>query len=170
MYYPQALRPTASATFVLSSNEKIEVPKATPYFEQWLGEPLENTYGGKAVLNFNGEPLFAELGILRIFENEGWNGVWVDTYGRRFRTNWSGSEQFDLPEEKQALFDQICNAGKSNSGCWDVFCWKNDDIIFAEAKRLKNDRIQASQINWLEAALKCGLKPESFLVVEWAVA
>jgi len=49
----------------------------------------------------------------------------------------------------------------------DVFCWKDDSIIFAESKCLSKDKIRPNQIQWLDAALNYGLKEESFLMVEW---
>jgi len=168
MNYPQELNPSSHEKFLFSTGKTITVPKATPQFEMWVGETPKDSYGGKAFLNF-GEPLFAELGVLRHFQNAGWNGVWVNTYGRQFLTDWTPRKNIELPEKARALYDEICNAGKSKAGCWDVFCWKNNDIVFAELKRRANDKIRNTQINWLEAALKCGLEPESFLVVEWTL-
>ena len=61
-----------------------------------------------------------------------------------------------------------CN-NNSYSGCWDVLGWKDDKIIFAESKRTKKDKIRSTQINWLSAGLKFGLKAEKFLIVEWDI-
>ncbi|MEJ7849138.1 MAG: hypothetical protein WKF92_13730 [Pyrinomonadaceae bacterium] len=168
MNYPQELNPTSNEIFRLSTDKSITVPKAMPRYKMWIGDTPEDDYGGKAFLDF-GEPLFAELGILRSFQNIGWDGVWVDTYRKRFLIDWTIQKNVKLPEKIQSTFDEICAVGKSKSGCWDVFCWKSDDIVFAELKRHANDNIRNTQINWLEAALKCGLKPESFLVVEWTL-
>src|SRR5208283_2995904 len=38
------------------------------------------SYGNKVVLDFYSKPEFAELGILRLMQKSGWNGVWVDSY------------------------------------------------------------------------------------------
>lgn len=57
----------------------------------------------------------------------------------------------------------------SFSGCWDVVAWKNDNIIFAESKRMKKDSIRKTQNNWLEAGLKNGLSESNFLVIQWNV-
>ncbi len=168
MNYPQELNPISHEIFHLSTNEAITIPKTTPQFKKWLGETPNDSYGRKAFLDF-GEPLFAELGVLRHFQNAGWDGVWVNTWGKQFLNDWTLRKNVKLPEKIQVLFDEICAVGNSKSGCWDVFCWKNDDIVFAELKRHANDKIRNTQINWLEAALKCGLKPESFLVVEWTL-
>ena len=55
----------------------------------------------------------------------------------------------------------------SYSGCWDVLGWKDDRIIFAESKRSKKDSIRSTQISWLTAGLKHGLKKDNFLIVQW---
>ena len=169
MDYPLILKPTSLQSFVLSTGEEISVAKTRPKFQEWSGENLQNTYGGKAVINMAGEPCFAELAILSAFQNDGWMGVWVDSYGGRFRTIWEGVG-VDLPPEKQSLLDRIKISGTSKSGCWDVFCWREDEVVFAEAKRLGDDQVRSSQVNWLEAALRAGVDINSFLLVEWKFA
>jgi hypothetical protein len=170
MKYPRLLEPTASESVTLSTGKSISVPKATPVFTKWRGEKMNDTYGGKAVLDINGKPLFAELAILCTFLNEGWTGVWVDTYRNRLRTSWGDKTEVKLPAEQATLLEQIKIAAKSKNGCWDVFCWRDEDVIFAEAKRLRNDRLRPSQLNWLEASLKYGVSIKSFLLVEWSFA
>ncbi len=167
--YPKNLEPSSFETIRLFSGEEIQIPKATPCFEKWSGDTLADTYGNKAILNFNGEPVFAELAILRIFQNAGWNGVWVDTYRRKYRTEyWNSKNDVNLPSDKQMLLDNIYKLAGSGNGCWDVFCWRKKTVIFAESKRLSKDKIRETQIKWLEAALKYGLNKEtSFLIVEW---
>lgn len=46
-----------------------------PRFRKWTGKPSHDTYNGKPVLEFNGEPAFAELVILRTFEEAGWEAA-----------------------------------------------------------------------------------------------
>ncbi|HNU57075.1 MAG TPA: hypothetical protein PKN30_10840, partial [Flavobacteriales bacterium] len=60
--------------------------------------------------------------------------------------------------------------GDSFAGCWDVVAWKDDQLVFAEAKKAKHDRLRDTQVRWVEAALQCGLTEENFLVVEWSFA
>jgi hypothetical protein len=106
--FPKNLEPNAIETFRLFSGEEIQIPKATPCFEKWSGETLADTYGNKTLLNFDGEPVFAELAILRIFQNDGWSGVWVDTYRRKYRTeDWNNENGVDLPPDKRAFLDNI---------------------------------------------------------------
>lgn len=171
MIYPKLLTPNLTQSFRFSTGEEIEIPKAEVHFEKWIGEEIEDDYNKKPILCFNSEAVFAELAILRIFQNDGWNGVWVDTYSRKYRTEfWNNKNGVELLPNKQILLDTIYENLGSKKGCWDVFCWKKEAIIFVESKRQSKDKIRESQIAFLEAALTCGLSKESFLIVEWTLA
>jgi len=169
--FPKDLEPNSFETIRLFSGEEIRIPKTTLCFEKWSGETFADTYGNKVILDFNGEPVFAELAILRIFQSDHWSGVWVDTYRRKYRTDyWNNKKGIDLPTDKQLLLNNIYKRAGTVKGCWDVFCWKEDRIMFAESKRLSKDKIRETQIRWLEAALAYGLNNEtSFLLVEWSL-
>ena len=69
----------------LATGKTVHVPKCKIFFHPWKGKPVKYTYGGKAVLRFRGKPLFAELVVLAMLKREGWNGVWVDSYRRKYR-------------------------------------------------------------------------------------
>ncbi|WP_157530270.1 hypothetical protein [Hymenobacter norwichensis] len=51
-----------------------------------------------------------------------------------------------------------------------MVCWNGEAVVFAELKRHKKDRIRPTQPRWLEAALRVGLEPKNFLLVEWDLA
>jgi hypothetical protein len=51
-------------------------------------------------------------------------------------------------------------------GSWDVFAWRDDQILFAECKRASKDAIRPSQRRWLEKALAARVALETFLIVE----
>ncbi len=165
MDFPSILKPSGLEPILLSDDRLIEVPKTTPLFSLWKGPTLANNYNGKSVLEYEGNPYFAELVILRHLEKAGWNGVWVDTYKNRFLKNWI--EAIHLPPDKQKLFECIRTQAGMRGGCFDVFCWKNDQVLFVESKREGKDRIRSSQKRWLEATLAVGLPLESLLIVEW---
>ncbi|MBL0035362.1 MAG: hypothetical protein IPP26_06230 [Flavobacteriales bacterium] len=59
--------------------------------------------------------------------------------------------------------------GNSFRGCWDVVAWKDDRLVFAESKKQKKDRMRDTQVQWMEAALRCEAVVEDFLVVEWSL-
>ena len=126
-----------------------------------------DTFNHKPVLELNGEMVFAELAILRIFQKAGWQGRWIDTYRRKFRIGYWGQNVTEaLPPKQRAILDSIL----SKSGCFDVFCWREDAVLFVEAKWKSHDAIRATQRRWLEAALDAGLSKDSFLITEWSLS
>ncbi len=166
--YPKPLIPDSLETLILLSGDEIHIPKARPIFTQWTGEYGGDTYGNKPLVDMDGEPMFAELAILRLFQKDGWDGVWVDTFSRKYRTAWGGEGIVRLSGERLELLKAIHRRARSASGCFDVYCWREDFILFAESKRASKDHIRDTQLRWLEAALRVGLEPSSFLVVEWS--
>lgn len=151
---------------VLPSGETVIVRKQSLRFDAWSGVPIPDTYGGKAVINLDGDPLFAELAILRLFKDDGFDGVWVDTYRRRFRRSMA-EEACALPEWVQAKFESIVAENGNRNGCWDVLAWKANQIAFAESKRRGKDHIRLNQKRWLGAALKAGIDADCFTICEW---
>ncbi|HEV2329843.1 MAG TPA: hypothetical protein VGY56_13755 [Verrucomicrobiae bacterium] len=169
MKYPSQLSPTAVETVKLPSGKTVKIAKATPVFKLWTGKAVKETYGGKAVLDFYGQPQFAELGILRIFEREGWQGVWVDTYRNKYRTSYWPKDSATLPDKQAKLLEAIYKANGTRSGCFDVFCWKGRDYIFAESKRCDQDKLRETQKQWIASAIKADVPLRSLLVVEWGI-
>lgn len=172
MNYPASLVPSAIEQFRLADGRTVGVPKATPTFRTWSGPPPGDTYGGKPVVDVEGRPTFAELAVLETFRRAQWDGVWIDTYRNRFRAGYWGVEPVTaLPARPGALLERILAArGTGRSGTWDVYSWRGDDVLFAEAKRAGRDQIRPTQVTWLEAALRVGVRIDSLLVVEWTLA
>lgn len=178
MIYPDCLYPTKTETFIL--NDKIvETPKCAIAFERWTGDAINETFGGKPIVCFDGKPMFAELAIMNHFIIDGWEARWVETYGRGKKEpvclhEWKDDKyrnqvhQPILDIKITTLLVQIAelNSG-SYSGCWDVLAWKDNHVLFAESKRNKKDSMRTSQNNWLKSALQFGLKADNFLVVQW---
>ncbi|HWD48961.1 MAG TPA: hypothetical protein VG309_03500 [Rhizomicrobium sp.] len=122
-------------------------------------------------MDWRDEPVFAELAILRIFKSENWDGRWIDSYGRKYRVGyWKDDTVVPLPEAQDKYLDRIRNAAGQKGGCFDVFCWRDGDVVFAEAKRKGKDRIRGSQRRWVEAALHLGVAADQLLIVEWIIA
>ncbi len=169
MIYPKELIPTSETSFNLSANELVKIPKANIRFEKWLGEPLEDNYR-KTVIDDEGKTSFAEFAILRIFQNDSWEGVWVDTFSKKYRTDWINKNGVELPSEKEMLLNKIYKNLGSKKGCWDIFCWKDEKNLFIESKQQSKDKIRETQVKFLECALNFGLNSESFLIVEWTLA
>jgi hypothetical protein len=170
MRLPPAFQPTSVEEIQLPSGGTVTVPKCTPLFYEWEGTPIVDTYNGKQVLDVRGRPAFAELAILWALQEAGWEGVWIDTYRRSFRTGyWEVPALPELPRPAAELLAGIYDRAGSKAGAWDVFFWRPGDFRFVESKRRKRDRIRDSQRTWLEAALGIGMTTEQFLVVEWAL-
>ena len=158
---------TGDEIFSLSSGAKIPIRKYFLEFNAWKGAPIPNTYNGKAVIDWNGEPVFAELAVLRLFQAHGWNGAWVDSYRRKFRVGLPDvAEPTSLPRVQTDLIEMLREKTGRFGGCWDVVVWKNDVMRFLELKRLKKDAVQDTQVEWLAAGLDSGLSADNFALVE----
>ena len=132
---------------------------------------MKDTYGGKAVLTFRGKPLFSELVVLRLVEEEGWHGVWVDSYRRKYRVGMpSVAEPVALPEREEKFLKKIRDIAGCRGGCFDVFAWRGSNHRFIELKRRTKDRIRLTQKRWLAAARRCGIRMSDLLIVEWDIA
>lgn len=168
--YPEQLMPETVEDLHLPSGLSVQVPKTQPVFRLWSGEFTEDTYGNKPLIDVDATPMFAELAILRQFQEDGWDGVWVDTFRKKYRTAWGEEGVVRLSGDKLQLLKAIHQKAGSVSGCFDVYCWKDDVVVFAESKRRSKDEIRQTQLVWLEAAMSTGLDASAFLIVEWLSA
>ena len=167
--------------FSFPSGEKVPIAKYFLKFKKWQGKPIENTFGNKALIDVNGKPMFAEFAIMHLFRNNGWESRWVETYAKGkmnplILSEWKDERyknQIPNPIEDKDILECLYNIAKQNNnsyaGCWDILAWRDKEIIFVESKRQKKDRVQDSQIKWLEASLAHNLKPENFALVEWII-
>ena len=160
---------TSPLELLLPSGRVVSIAACFRCFKLWRGTPIRDTYGGKAVLDYNGEPLFAELAILRLIQDNGWQGAWIDTYRKRFRQSLP-PHFCDLPPHAQDFLDKANQGRKWRSGCSDVLAWSDGRYLFVEAKRRGQDAIRDTQREWLESALNSGLPLESFLIFEWGIS
>jgi hypothetical protein len=179
MPYPKNLEPDHEEVYELEG-QSYAVPGVSLKFKKWDGLTIANTFGGKPLIDYDGKPMFAELAIQRMAVKGGWSARWVETYasksdGPYFFTDWLDAplpKQIVAPVEdlpQQDLMAKIWEKNnKSFSGCWDVIAWKGSNTLFLESKRYKKDSVRGTQLNWLKAGLAAGLKPENFLIVQWA--
>jgi hypothetical protein len=168
---PDELRPNGSFQVELPSGKKILLPCARPRFELWTGAPISFDFGHKRPLTYRERPIFAELLILRLLEAHGWKGVWVSSYGG---TKYLGEMPQDsslaqgrvpLPDERKCLLDKIWQRSGQRGGCFDVYAWRNGQVLFCEAKRKGKDRIRLSQRKWIEAAISENVALDSLRIV-----
>lgn len=151
------------------NGETITINKYHFCFNEWTENHNFDTYGGKQILKLNNEPLFAELLVLRLLEQQGYKGVWVDTYRNKF---WQRLPHFSFPvlvdKKLQATLDKIYEfKGGRKSGCFDIVACKDDKFVFVELKKKKEDKIRTTQIEWLKSALSLGFDKDTFLIAEW---
>jgi hypothetical protein len=93
------------------------------------------------------------------------DGRWIESYHHRYLTKyWPTAISEPLPAKQQSILDRIRAKAGVSGGCFDVFCWRGQDLLFAESKW--RDKILKTQIRWLEAALDIGIPVESFLIVQ----
>jgi len=154
---------------LLPSGKTISIAKLYLTLKKWHGLVIKDDYNGKAVIDFQGKPLFSELAVLRSYQCKGWDGVWVDCYRKKFRVNLPERQDsiVSLPPKIENIINVIKKRNKGLSGCWDILLWKGRSIRFIELKRLKKDKIRPSQIRFLDVALKSGVPKEAFSLVEW---
>ena len=176
---------SAEEIIELPDGRRFPVAKFCPTWDCWDGDPLSglsNTYSNKPLIDWYGKPAFAEIAILEMMKQDGWYGVWVDSFHKKYLPGMPGKTQpTDLPQDVSKRLNLIRSTyreiadrypelklSKGNfGGCWDILCWKGPVLRFLEAKRKANDRLQRSQAAWLMAALANDLTTDSFGVVEW---
>jgi hypothetical protein len=147
-----------------------EIQTSYHIFEKWSGNPITDIYGGKAVLNFKDKPLYAELVALEIFKESGYDGVWVDTYRRKFRIGLpENSNPVELPHEIKVKLQSIIEENSTSNGIWDLLLWKGDILKFVELKRKRKDAIRSTQIKFLTSALVVGFSLNQFEILEWDI-
>lgn len=158
-------------TLIYKEGQEILIDKYNFIFKPWTTAQNYDTYGGKQILDYNNEPLFAELVVLRLLENLDYKGVWVDTYRNKFWQRLPHLSFPVLPDEKLLnVHNKIYqNKGGRKSGCFDIIAYKENHFVFAELKKRKEDSIRPSQIEWLMAAKNIGIDIASFIIAEWSL-
>lgn len=152
------------------SNEVInDIPIKKTYRQlpKWKGEPDIDTYNNKPILDWKGKPVFAEIYALNEFKELGYEGVWVDTFRRKYWIDIpERSEAISLPQKYEDILFDI-RGGNIFAGTWDLFLWKEEEIRFVELKRQGKDKIRDTQIDFLRKALEKGYYQEAFELYEW---
>jgi hypothetical protein len=122
----------------------------------------------KPTLQFNQQPTWAELILLRLIERDGWAGAWVKNWGGRREFCRDIGEAAQLPSHAWDLLQKIGDAtGLRSGGCWDIFAARNQNFLFLESKQRSQDSISETQKKWMKSALELGVPASSFAIVEW---
>jgi hypothetical protein len=156
----------------------VAVPTFLRRETRWTG-PVPKSFAsvhGKPPLQFEGEPVWAEFIVLRLLARAGWQRVWVK--------NWKGQafwrdvmDPVELPADQAALFARIAQnsrdmrletrkaaMGRWGGGCWDVFAWRGEEVLFVESKQHKQDCVRETQRIWLDSARAEGVS--GFAIIE----
>ena len=162
---------------VLKPDDKEEVdefiiPKCTSLkLLQWKGEPIKGPLNNKTLVEYHGKPFYAELVVLQMYRSKGWDGRWIQSFGKRqyLMDMAPNSQNVPLPEAKEAIIKKIsAGIGKDWCGCWDLFLWNDkNETRFIELKKRKDDALKPNQIKWFRSALESGISLSDFLIVEW---
>ncbi len=156
-----------------------QVTRYTARFKSWDGPAVEDTWNGKATLDFNGEPQWGEFAVL-LSLTDGWNGYAVEVYnGLHF---WKTSPfhppdrylTLEPPQIFRTFLDTVAKANSSNqkpnyAGCWDILAWRGDEFRFIEVKRYRRDKFRDTQYKWFESVRSAGIPASSFVIVEWVI-
>ena len=133
--------------------------------EPWEGEDppsLAKIWSRKPKFAVNGSRSCAELAIVHHLRDQGWHGVWVNSFGpRELRSEWFPAPAVKTLAETGApawaveAFDRLRAAnGGSLGGFFDVFAWREPgQVRFYEAK-VGPDRIKPTQLRFVELALR----------------
>ena len=74
----------------------------------------------------------------------------------------------DLPPTAAAVLARLQREAGTRTGCWDIFAWRGDQVVFVELKQHRSgDRLRPGQERWLAAGVRSGVGVDSFAVVEW---
>src|SRR5688500_5853499 len=173
--------------FLRPTGERVgAVPSVFVRFPMWRGAAFTDDLGKKtaAMVDVNGEHLFAELAILRLLEREGWEGRWIHTTSggeiSRYLTEWrdvSRQEQKSRPIQhdgaRALLYGIADRSGNRYGGCWTLFAWRGDSYAFFETKRQgpkDKEKLKPAQEAWVRAALSLkqqAMAARDFALVQW---
>jgi hypothetical protein len=116
-----------------------------------------------------------ELAIVHHLRDQGWHGVWVNSFGpRELRSEWFPAPavktlaETGVPTWAVEAFDRLraANGGTLN-GFFDVFAWREPgEVRFCEAK-VGPDRVKPTQVRFIELALRFHCS-EQFMIIEVA--
>jgi hypothetical protein len=156
-------------TVVLPRSRKtVEVVTLLRREHKWVGsKPLwAELVPNKPLMDFGGEPTWAEFILLRLLEANGWSGAWVKNWGGR--DFWANpGKRIQLSTIANSVFQRLEKCTANGSGCWDIVAQRGDDVLFIEAKKKGKDALNLNQKSWLEAALENGVSLSSFAIAEW---
>jgi hypothetical protein len=151
---------------------QVRIPRCRVAFEycsKLVPVGPDSSWAAKPQVLLDGRALFPEIALLVLFRKAGWTGVWVDSVHRRYydkMPNLSKGVGLDTRiASVLAKVNAIAISGRRAS-CWDLVLWDGRTTLFVDVTPGAAPPGYA-RIAWLDAALRSGLSPGQFLVVEW---
>jgi hypothetical protein len=136
---------------------------------------LAKIWSRKPKFAVNGSRSCAELAIVHHLRNEGWRGVWVNSFGpRELRSEWFPAPAVKTLAETGAprwaveAFDRLRAAnGGTLGGFFDVFAWREPGQVRFDEAKVGPDRIKPTQVRFVELALRFH-RLQEFMIIEVA--
>jgi hypothetical protein len=98
--YPKGFLPDHDETLFIG-DIRVAIPAVNLTFNRWEGKTIQNTFGGKPIVEYHGSGMFADLAMLRMAVNDGWSARWVETYGSKGTVPYYFTEWLDAPLKRQ---------------------------------------------------------------------
>ena len=92
-------------------------------FPIWEGDTDVDTYGGKTLLDYQGQPVFAEIYALKLLKTQGYRGFWIDNYRKRLVEDMSLANRIDDGRYDLEAIKKINEGKVFRSGNWDLYVW-----------------------------------------------
>jgi len=171
--FPEELIPMEDLSFELGKHRHVSLQRFHAEFNS-CGEPIQfapdRVWSAKPLVALEKQTLFPEVALLTLFRKAGWEGVWADTTHRKFFDKMPNqSKGVSLTTYITQVLARIAEGnGQSRSGCWDLVLWSNRTLVFvaASATHLQGG-VGEARARWLDSAVRTGISPGQFVVVEW---
>ena len=141
--------------------------------EPWTGgqdsDDLQRTWARKPAVVVDGRRSCPELAVLARLKLDGWDGIWVNAFGRELRQDWFPAPAVSIvdaaPADVAATFERLRAANGGLGGFFDVFAWRDGQVRFIEVKSGR-DKWRDTQQRFFDMAVGLGHDPTDFVVVE----
>ncbi len=170
---PAELVPMEDLLLDMEKRGRVSIPRYHVEFNANPGKSgigLDRGYSMKPLVMVDKQAMFAEIAVLSLFARQGWDGVWADSFHRKYFNRMPNqSKGASLATYINQVLTRIAeNNGQSRAGCWDVILWVDRTLRFVQLTSADaQEEITGARIAWLDAALKTGFSPSQFMVVEW---